>query len=203
MSCQRKFSMPARFKAFLRARVLAVASGFPAQVNTRSRSFPSCRCKTSSAVASNGTAIGLPFFDCSASTQACPTSKPTRDRSSPSAFDGRKPVANAKMTTSRRRSGNSPRSASACSTVIDRSRPELFLNRFVFGVLSIHSQSSRERRRMVRASQDVLRCSDRRVVALDLLSVMDARQDDRHRPRALRLGLMGAARITPRRRSAR
>jgi hypothetical protein len=61
MSCQRKFSMPARLSAFLQAFVLAFASGFPAYVNTLCECLPSYRRNTSSAVAFSGTAIGLPY----------------------------------------------------------------------------------------------------------------------------------------------
>ena len=60
-SCQRKFSMPARFKAFLHASVLAQEIGRPRHVNTRSECFPSCRRNTFTAVALSGTAIGLRF----------------------------------------------------------------------------------------------------------------------------------------------
>ena len=50
------------------ASVLPHASGRPRKVNTRSGCFPSCRRNTVSAVALSGTAIGLRFFECAAST---------------------------------------------------------------------------------------------------------------------------------------
>jgi len=55
--------MPARFKAFLHAKVLAQEIGRPRHVNTRSECFPSCRRNTFTAVALSGTAIGLRLFD--------------------------------------------------------------------------------------------------------------------------------------------
>src|ERR1700674_6109896 len=89
MSCQRKFSMPARLSAFLQAFVLVFASGFPAYVNTLCGCLPSCRRNTSSAVAFSGTAIGLRFFDSSAPTQAWPVFMLTCDPSQRSTFDCR------------------------------------------------------------------------------------------------------------------
>ena len=51
--------MPARFKAFLHANVLAQEIGRPRHVNTRSECIPSCRRNTFTAVASGD--VVIPF----------------------------------------------------------------------------------------------------------------------------------------------